>query len=648
LVTIISVETVAFYRVMSSFDLRTSPFYKLGVSPRDDQTTIEDAKETAISEGRLSETEALQLQQILMAPRRRLGAELKWLLGVAPNRAGQLVDKISLADAEAAGLPQLAAANIAAHRCGQKLVPADPDLLVNFYDRNAEEETLNLLNPERRTSGFPEVPLELLKEALHELAGEHAAALLTFITDQPDPGRTLLELLQRHFADGSNVISFLDELVDRFDEATAGSLRDFESAISIVLDRIQEGSTSSDEPLRLFSLAIKGWSSVAAPRQFIMARRHLKDPRTDQLLIKIRGVCLHIHNDLGDPQRPLAITKAALPAFEASPDHIQQLRADIQTLGELAASHVALKVVEPLLGLVSEVNEKHRDLCESIKRGNFKRDGSGLAGNLYRLFEKAQRDLMGDPARAAPFRIILSLAIDLNNQSEATEEALLLIRALQAEADVPAEVVEALRDNALTAHQTVLQKQLSTAVKGQRVGRSRALAKELEETATNEEDRAGWRKLRQQLEHRRNVQRAKWVGWAVVVGGIILSASLSDHNSTSPSYRSSPSYGAPAPRSADVFTPSEIQWCVFESDRLKRIRAMIGEPAPSTAVADGWNARRTEWNSKCMVKKYYQPDYDAAERLLQTSSASQQADALAIYRSWSAPAPHLVPGGVKK
>jgi hypothetical protein len=97
---------------MSPFDLRTSPFYMLGVSPRDDRATIEDAKETAISDGRLSETEALRLQQVLMAPRSRLGAELAWLLGVAPNRARKLIDEISPPVEDTAGLPPLAAANM--------------------------------------------------------------------------------------------------------------------------------------------------------------------------------------------------------------------------------------------------------------------------------------------------------------------------------------------------------------------------------------------------------------------------------------------------------------------------------------------------------------------------------------------------------
>ena len=509
---------------MSPFDLRASPFYVLGVSPRDDRAAIEEAKETAIYDGRLGEIEALRLQQLLMAPRPRLGTELAWLLGVAPNRARKLIDEASLDAEDTFGLPPLAVANIAAHRCAQNLAPAHADLLVNFYARNDEEEILSLLNSERRTSGFPEVPRELLQEALQELMPAHAAALLVLITGQRNPGRAILEMLQKHFIDGSNVISFLDELVDRFDEWAAGQTRDLEHAIAKSLDRIQKDPASLDEPLRSFSLAIYGWASVAAPRQFTVARRRLPDRRTEQLHSKVRGVCLHLYNDLGDSQAPLAITKAALPAFEGSPDHIQLLRADIQTLEELADSHRASKIVEPLIALVSDVNEKHRDLCKSIKRGNFKKGGAGLAGNLYRLFDKAQHDLSGDTARAAPFRIILSLAIDLHNQSQATDEALTLIRALQAVPDVPADVADSLKDNARVAHQTILQKKLTTAVQERQVGRSTALAKELEEASTDEEDRAGWRKLRQNLEHRRNARRAQWVVWAVVVSGIILAA----------------------------------------------------------------------------------------------------------------------------
>jgi hypothetical protein len=60
---------------------------------------------------------------------------------------------------------------------------------MGFYARSNEEETLSLLNPERRTSGFPEVPRELMQEALHELMHAHTAALLVFVTAQPNPQR---------------------------------------------------------------------------------------------------------------------------------------------------------------------------------------------------------------------------------------------------------------------------------------------------------------------------------------------------------------------------------------------------------------------------------------------------------------------------
>src|SRR5262249_45644772 len=151
-----------------------------------------------------------------------------------------------------------------------------------------------------------------------------------------------------------------------------------------------------------------------------------------------------------------------------------------------------------------------------------------------------------------------------------------------------------------------------------------------------------WRKLRQQFEHRRNVQRAKWIGWAAVIGGIIFVASVSDNKST-PSDRSARTSAPSDVRPADVFTASEIQWCVFEQDRLNRIRTITGETAPD-AVANAWNARHADWKSRCLSKKYYQKDYDAAERLLELSSAQQQAEALSLYRSWSNATLRLVPG----
>ena len=90
------------------FDLRTSPFYLLGVSPRDNRAIIAQATETAIFEGTLDETAATRAQQVLMAPRLRLGAELSWLPGLAPNRVKNLIEEATLSADAITGLPLLA------------------------------------------------------------------------------------------------------------------------------------------------------------------------------------------------------------------------------------------------------------------------------------------------------------------------------------------------------------------------------------------------------------------------------------------------------------------------------------------------------------------------------------------------------------
>ena len=127
------------------FDLRTSPFYLLGVSPRDNRAIIAQATETAIAEGMLDESVATRAQQILMSPRLRLGAELGWLVGLAPNRVRQIIENIRLDENTVASLPLIAGANLAAHRCSSHTSPAHHELFFRFYAQRNDNEILSLI-----------------------------------------------------------------------------------------------------------------------------------------------------------------------------------------------------------------------------------------------------------------------------------------------------------------------------------------------------------------------------------------------------------------------------------------------------------------------------------------------------------------------
>jgi hypothetical protein len=630
------------------FDLRTSPFYLLGVSPRDNRAIVAQATETAIAEGTLDEAVATRAQQILMSPRLRLGAELSWLAGLAPNRVRQLIEIISLDANAVASLPLLAGANLAAHRCSSRLSPTRHRLFFRFYARRDDNEILSLINSERRENGFPEVSLELLQEVMADITQQHAASFIDFISCEPSPGDTLLSLLKEHFVEGSNVIGFLDDIAERFEVWAAGSFQQAEEAITRVLTKIQETPTTLDEQLPIFSKAIGVWASLAAPHQFMLSRRHLNDPRTEELFAKIRDVCLRLNNELDDPKTPLALTKAALPAFEGSPGHLDIVKTDLKILEERVSDYDAFKPIEPLHNFVNSLKSRHDDISRSVRTGNFKKHGKGVAGDLFRLFETCVTDLANTPTRSAPFKVVLSLAIDLHNESNASDEAFILISALQMFHGLPSddEVVERLKTNGRTVYRIILQKKLAIAAQAKRFGQSAKLAKELEEAANDNEDREGWRKLRLNFEHKRRVRRCAYGAVAGIIGIIVL-ASASDNGSTGyPRYpKTTPRTSAPTDSvdhtsvsipspSGGVLSAPEIRWCLLEIDRLKRIRQFAGE-SPSTAIADAWNARHADWNGRCAEKKYYKTDYDVAERFVLASALTLQSEALALYSSWS-------------
>jgi hypothetical protein len=481
-----------------------------------------------------------------------------------------------------------------------------------------------------------------------DIAQQHVSSFIDFIGCEISPGDTLLSLLKEHFVEGSGIIGFLDDIAERFEVWAAGSFQQAEEAITAVLTKIQETPTALDEQLPIFSKAIGLWASLAAPHQFMLSRRHLNDPRTEELFAKIRGVCLRLNNDFDDPKTSLALTKAALPAFEASPGHLDIVKTDLKILEERVSDHDASKPIEPLHNLVKTLKSRHDDLCRSLRTGSFKKDGKGVAGALFRLFATCATDLANTPAQSAPFNIVLSLAIDLHNESNASDEAFLLINALQMFHGLPSddEVVERLQTNRRIVYGIILQKKLAIAAQAKRFGESAKLAKELEEAANDNEDREGWRKLRLNFEHRRRVRRCAYGAVAGIIGIIVL-ASASDKRSTgSPPYPKTNSGTAAPTTSIDQTSVSipasygaalsapEMRWCLLEIDRLKRIRQFAGE-TPSTVIANAWNARHQDWKGRCSSKQYYKTDYQVAERLVLASAATLQSEALALYSSWS-------------
>jgi hypothetical protein len=470
-------------------------------------------------DGDVDEETALRCQQILMAPKRRLAAELEWLLGLAPVRARQLIEASSVHPEVLADLPRLAAANLAADRCGINLDHSLRDAVLDFQAEQSHAEIIGLLNEERTASGFPQVAPELLAEAMPQLMADHAEALLASIQLAADPGVDLIGVLAERFG-GANpsLVEFLDDIVERFDTANLARLQRAESEIDTLLGRLRHDPWRAESYLGDLRAAASSWATLRRPRQFALARRHLPDTRTQELYDRARTLLIHYANELDRPDYSLAILEELASAFERAPTQNELLAADLITLRDRIKSSSFEKVVASLQKILEACGEDHSSLCKSAMRGDFTDGGAGLSGQLYREFKTAALALSGTEAAMVPFQMIFSLAIDIHNKSAASEESDVLLRGLElSRIYMTPEMTAKIQTNRRIVQNVLLQRTLERSIKRKDIRDSIRIAGELSSLSDSDEDRAGWTNLKNQLEIKRREQRARWAVWVTFI-----------------------------------------------------------------------------------------------------------------------------------
>ena len=155
--------------------LHRNPFHLLGAtldSTRRDIAQLAEQKALL-----LPEDEVRRARAELTQPNRRLAAEVAWLPGASPEVVKQLVDYDRL-DSDIlryAQVPALTQANAYAAMFEERLTrgnvadwaPYDLPALLPIIDRIDAVEVTALLNEHRGRSGFPEVNVPQVREALN-------------------------------------------------------------------------------------------------------------------------------------------------------------------------------------------------------------------------------------------------------------------------------------------------------------------------------------------------------------------------------------------------------------------------------------------------------------------------------------------------
>ena len=144
-------------------DLLQNPFHMLNATPRDNRRRImELADERSLM---LDSSECMQARSALTSPRKRLSAEVAWILGIGPKRAEEVLSLLESSPSDLLRVDKLTSitrANLLAAGLS-RLPDYSPDNVAEWileitwtFEDIDPAELRAIINEERVVSGFPE------------------------------------------------------------------------------------------------------------------------------------------------------------------------------------------------------------------------------------------------------------------------------------------------------------------------------------------------------------------------------------------------------------------------------------------------------------------------------------------------------------
>lgn len=331
--------------------LHQSAFSVLGVTTRDNRRRIVELAEEKSLE--LDHDVCQKARSDLTNPRTRLGAEIAWLPGVSPRKAGQLVESLlndPMAIREESGLPTLAHLNLLAAAFEAVDGKHDADDLAGFIMDTAylveeltPEEVLRDINEDRAVSAFPEV--RTLDQIEAELA-ERKRYYRTAIKDALDrlPPMTLIQVMTET-VDGvtsggeDHAPGLIDDLVDSYEVETQGVLQkeaeNVHKLIKATRDHAGSGEAAVKPYVDKLDTVARNWDKIAQPIQLSSKARGIDHEASRDLAYEIRSLAIDLFNNHDMLTHSQRLTALIQELFVEVPEVADRVEEDAEALADI-------------------------------------------------------------------------------------------------------------------------------------------------------------------------------------------------------------------------------------------------------------------------------------------------------------------------
>lgn len=297
-------------------DLLQNPFHILTASPRDNRRRImELADERSLL---LDSSECMEARSDLTNPRKRLSAEVAWLPGIGPKRAGEVLSRLASSPMDLLAVDKLssiARANLLAAGLA-RLSDHNADdvtkwiLEISWAFEDIEPKELSVIvNEERVVSGFPEVSDLSAVEAEIQERRRHYRKVIKSALDNLSPKElveAVTDAVETATDDGEQHSPILiADLVDLYEVEAQGFLEKEEGNIKTLVERLR-ASVDAERPdstiapiVNQLIQVVKNWDTVAQPIQVDTKSRGLDHDASQRVAGLVRGLAIHMFNEHG-------------------------------------------------------------------------------------------------------------------------------------------------------------------------------------------------------------------------------------------------------------------------------------------------------------------------------------------------------------
>lgn len=508
-------------------DLRQNCFFILGVEVRDTKEIISEKLEEKLSANSEREEVFLRAQRDLNASKSRLKQESTWLLDVPTSLAQEIsvaIEKGILTSQDSlhflSEIGPISAANLSAH-CLQTGLGSNGIFitLVSSWTEINTEYLIESVNSNRKVSGFPLVDSNLVEEAVVELQDNHSRVAFDWLVANGDTQQSFTDLFKNHSSTLAK--DFVGAIVRKYDSSITPKLKDLDEKIASTEKALREAKAPERKAIvSTLNSHLQEWSKLNFPSHTIHQNKGLEDPRAKELLERIRSLVLWLANEKEEHELSLELSKKLLEFFPSETSSALLVRDDIATLNDLVKSSKTNKEVGPLLETFKRTLDEGKEFIGSVERGHFRRDGIGLAGDLYKKFLETISSTISSTSLKEAWDLIAVVPRYCADNMSSKKAAIYVIEALTA-LNAPEEIRKELERTRKIYKYWLTGTDFAASIRVKEFEQASRYANDLKDFTNREAESKKWKTISQELSDSKN---AKVYSIALFLAGIFLVA----------------------------------------------------------------------------------------------------------------------------